>query len=53
MPKKIERFGLMPSQKGLVTPQELDIILPWMFDNFPPKDFRGGGGNGNRNGQGK
>jgi len=46
MPRKIERFGLMPSQKGNITSQELDIILPWMFDNFPPKGFRG-----NRNNQ--
>jgi len=41
MPQKIERFGLMPSQKGIVTSEELDIILPWIFDNFPPKGFRG------------
>ncbi len=43
-PQKIERFGLMPSQKGIVTDEELDTILPWMFDNFPPKGFRGGQG---------
>jgi len=47
MPKKIERFGLMPSQKGNVTEEELEIIANWMFDNFPPKDFRGMG-QGNR-----
>ncbi len=43
MPQKIKRFGLMPSQKGLVTEKELDIILPWIYDNFPPKGFRGMG----------
>jgi hypothetical protein len=43
MPQKIKRFGVMPSQKGLVTPEELDIILPWIFDNFPPKGFKGMG----------
>jgi len=43
MPRKIQRFGLMPSQKGLVTQKELDIILPWIYDNFPPKGFRGRG----------
>lgn len=43
MPKKIERFGLMPSQKGNVTEQELEVIADWMFDNFPPKDFKGMG----------
>ena len=47
MPKKIERFGLMPSQKGNVTEEELEVIANWMFDNFPPKDFRGMG-HGNR-----
>jgi len=45
MPQKIKRFGLMPSQKGAVTPEELDIILPWIFDKFPPKGFRGMGHN--------
>ncbi|HHC11115.1 MAG TPA: cytochrome c [Campylobacterales bacterium] len=43
MPKKIERFGLMPSQKGNVTEEELEVIANWMFDNFPPKNFRGMG----------
>ena len=43
MPQKIERFGLMPSQKGNVTEEELETIASWMFDNFPPKDFRGMG----------
>lgn len=42
-PQKIKRFGLMPSQKGVVTETELDIILPWIYDNFPPKGFRGMG----------
>jgi len=51
MPKKIERFGLMPSQKGNVTEAELTKITSWMFDNFPPADFRGMG-HGNRKGQG-
>jgi len=43
MPQKIERFGLMPSQKGNVTEAELTKITSWMFDNFPPADFRGMG----------
>jgi len=41
MPRKIDRFGLMPSQKGNVSEKELEIIGAWMFDNFPPKDFQG------------
>ncbi len=52
MPKKIERFGLMPSQKGNVTEAELEKITSWMFDNFPPVDFRGMG-QGNRQGKGQ
>jgi len=52
MPQKIERFGLMPSQKGNVTEAELEKITAWMFDNFPPANFRGMG-QGNRKGQGK
>ncbi len=41
MPEKMKRFGLMPSQKGNVTKEELEVITIWMFDNFPPKGFRG------------
>ena len=52
MPKKLERFGLMPSQKGNVTEAELKTITSWMFDNFPPADFRGMG-HGNRQGKGQ
>jgi len=52
MPQKLERFGLMPSQKGNVTEAELTKITAWMFDNFPPEGFRGMG-HGNRKGQGK
>ena len=53
MPEKIQRFGLMPSQKGNVTPEELKKITTWMFDNYPPADFHGmGHGRGMRRGQG-
>ena len=47
MPGKIERFGLMPSQKGNVTEAELKTITSWMYDNFPPAGFKGMG-QGNR-----
>ena len=43
MPKKIKRFGLMPSQKGKVTRAELTTLAAWLYDNFPPKDFIGHG----------
>lgn len=43
MPQKIKKFGVMPSQKGVVSEAELDIILPWLYDNFPSKGFKGMG----------
>ncbi len=43
MPQKIARFGLMPSQKGNITLEELKKVSAWLFDNFPPKNFRGHG----------
>ena len=46
MPQKIQRFGLMPSQKGNVTKEELQAITSWMYDNFPPAGFKGGIGHG-------
>jgi cytochrome c len=42
MPQKIDRFGLMPSQKGNVTKEELESIASWLYDNYPPKGFKGG-----------
>jgi hypothetical protein len=43
MPQKIKRFGLMPSQKGNITPKELEKVAGWMFDNFhqQPKNLKG------------
>ncbi len=41
MPQKIQRFGLMPSQKGNISQEELKEVAEWMFDNFPPKNFVG------------
>jgi cytochrome c len=53
MPNKIERFGLMPSQKGNVSKDELQKITSWMYNNFPPANFRGmGRGMGHGNMQG-
>ena len=45
MAQKIKRFGLMPSQKGNVTAEELRLIASWMYDNYPSKNFRGMGKN--------
>ena len=41
MPQKIKRFGLMPSQKGNISKEELQMISGWMYDNFPSKGFQG------------
>ena len=35
--QKIMHFGVMPSQKGNVTQEELEKIASWMYDNFPVK----------------
>lgn len=43
MPQKIQKFGLMPSQKGNISKTELKEVTEWMFDNFPPKNFAGRG----------
>ena len=43
MPNKLERFGLMPSQKDNITEEELQKVAQYLYDNFPPKNFRGMG----------
>ncbi len=54
MPQKIERFGLMPSQKGNVSKEELTKISNWLYDNYPPAGFRGmGHGKGMMQGKGR
>ena len=42
-PENMKRFGIMPSQKGNVSKEELQTIAAWMYDNFPPKGFMGMG----------
>lgn len=34
-PKAIARFGIMPSQKGNVSVEELNKIALYLYDNFP------------------
>lgn len=43
MPQKIARFGLMPSQKGNISSEELKEVAEWMYDNYPPANFMGCG----------
>jgi hypothetical protein len=35
----IETFGLMPAQKGLITPEEATAIVSMMFDKYPRAAF--------------
>ena len=48
MPQKIEKFGLMPSQKENISKDELTQISSWMFDNFPSTNFKGMGHENNK-----
>ncbi len=41
MPQKIQRFGLMPSLKGQISVKELKEVAGWLYDNFPPVNFKG------------
>ena len=43
----IEKFGLMPSQKGVVSPEDLEKIAGYVYDTYP-----NGGGEGHGKGQG-
>lgn len=35
MTHSIEKFGVMPSQKGNLTPQEAKLIAQYLFDSYP------------------
>ncbi|WP_353662557.1 c-type cytochrome [Hydrogenimonas sp. SS33] len=34
--KSLQEYGVMPSQKGKVTPEELEAIAGYMYDHFDP-----------------
>ncbi|MCI0501715.1 MAG: hypothetical protein L0Y61_08215 [Epsilonproteobacteria bacterium] len=36
-----DRFGMMPSLKGFITEEELDVVLPWVYDSFKPTKVNG------------
>ena len=36
---KVAKFGLMPSQKGSVTKEELEKIAEYLYENYPKKEF--------------
>ncbi len=37
----VKKFGRMPSLKGFILPQELDIVVPWVYDKFKPLKING------------
>ncbi|MDQ7044206.1 MAG: EF-hand domain-containing protein [Sulfurimonas sp.] len=43
MPQKMARFGLMPSQEGAITKEELTKVSAWLYDNYPKRGFVGRG----------
>ena len=57
MPQTIQRFGLMPSQQGNVTSEELEKIARYIVENYPDRKFasmhRRSGGMNRMQGQGK
>ncbi len=40
LPQKIQRFGLMPSMKGVLSEDELKLVAKYLYDNFPPAGFQ-------------
>ncbi len=40
IPQAIKRFGIMPSVKGTLTPEQLEVVTEYMYDTFPPKGFQ-------------
>jgi len=35
----IETFGMMPAQKGIITPQEAEAIIDMMYTKYPREEF--------------
>jgi len=53
-PKSIERFGVMPSLKGAVSPEDLEKIANYAYDTYPNGNGKGRGkGKGQGKGHGK
>jgi mono/diheme cytochrome c family protein len=52
-PDAIKRFGLMPSLKGVISPEDLEKIAGYLYDTYPNGQGRGRGrGHGRDRGQG-
>lgn len=37
----VEKFGMMPSLKGFISQEQLDIVVPWAYDTFKPQKING------------
>jgi hypothetical protein len=37
-----DRFGVMPSLKGFISEEEMDVLLPWVYDKFKPTKQKDG-----------
>ena len=37
-----KKFGAMPSLKGFISKEELDIVVPWVIDNYTPEKDKNG-----------
>ncbi len=37
----VDKFGMMPSLKGFISKEELDIVVPWVYDKFRPLKING------------
>jgi len=35
----VDRFGVMPSQKGKLSEEELQTVAEWIYDYFEGKKF--------------
>jgi mono/diheme cytochrome c family protein len=35
----MDKFGIMPSQKGIISPKEADEVLEFLFANYPRANF--------------
>lgn len=37
----VRKFGVMPSMKGFVSQEEMDALVPWVYDNYKPEKIKG------------
>lgn len=37
----VKKYGMMPSMKGFVSKEEMDVLVPWVYDTFKPGKIKG------------